>query len=288
LPDLGRALRLAEQLQETIGEAARVVRLEEDAAAGLFQDLREGAVPRRDDRRAAGHRLEQVKPLGLRVRAGHAEDVHVLQESDLARAVGSAVVAELVGEAPLDQVRLDAAQVTAVVRGEVSGRLETSRREPALPPEHAVGLGELMETLLGRDAGEVADDRHLARRAGDGTVPVEVDPERDVVDAVAGEAEIARHVVGVVPARRDEGVDRRRVLPDEGEALRPPGLAQPVQEEVVSLQRAADWTAERPLERRGQAEQHRHRDDHDVEGRLRLEVLHELAQLLGLIALFAA
>ena len=196
------------QGQELRGQALRVVRLEEQAAARPLEHLGEGPVARLDAGDAVGEGLQEVEPLGLGVRARHGQRVETLEEGDLLRAVEGAVVAELALEAPLAQARPDSGQVATVLRGQVAGGHEPGLAEPVLAPEDAIGLGQQVQALLRGHPGEVAEDEGAGARLLGRAVPVEVDAEGHRVDPAAVEPEVPRHEVRVVLARRHEAVHR--------------------------------------------------------------------------------
>ncbi len=171
---------------------------------------------------------------------------------------------------------------------EVARRLEARVGEAAVVAEDAVGLGQEVQALLGRDAGQVADGEGpvgllLPRRA----VPVQVDADGHGVDASAVEAEVGGHEVGVVVARRHEGVHRSRVPADQLLRLRPVPVAEAFQEEVLALERADDGSLQLPAQGRGQADEERVGDDREVEGRQVVEILEQLPELLGLVSFLA-
>jgi hypothetical protein len=107
------------------------------------------------------------------------------------------------------------------------------------------------------------------------------------VDALARQAEVLRHEGGVVVADREEGVHGSDLPADERERLRAVRLDQVLQEQVLPLQRAADGPAQAAAERAGQADEQRVGQHHDVVGRLRLQEVQELQDLLALEAVLA-
>ena len=73
--------------------------------------------------------------------------------------------------------------------------------------------------------------------------------------------------------------------PNQVERLLPVRLAEPVEEQILALQRAADRHAKRTAHRRRQADQQRVRQVDDVEGALGGQPVEHLADLLALEAL---
>src|SRR5688500_2549075 len=70
-------------LQNSFRESRWVVRLDENSAAGVLDDLSKRAAPRLDERHAARHRFEQRNAFRLVVRCRQRHDVEVSQKRDL-------------------------------------------------------------------------------------------------------------------------------------------------------------------------------------------------------------
>ena len=175
-----------------------------------------------------------------------------------------------------------------MLRREIPGRDEARAPDARSRAEPAIGIGEHVQALLGRDPREVADRERLLSPRRPGRVAIQVDAERHEPHLLARDAEIARHVVEVVPADRQERVDVRAGRADQIHRLLLPGLAEAVEEQVLALQRAADRRLQRPLERFGEPEQQRVGQVDDVEPRLGLQPVEQLRNLLALEALVAA
>ena len=110
--------------------------------------------------------------------------------------------------------------------------------------EADVGVGQHVQSLLRRDAREVADAERVAVVVPP-FVALHVDPERHDGDAGGRNLQQLRHERRAVLADRDEAVDVAHLLPDQRDRLLPIRRRQAVQEELLALQRAAD----RPLQR---------------------------------------
>ena len=115
----------------------------------------------------------------------------------------------------------------------------------------------------------------------------DVDPEGHRAQPRAGQVQVARHVLGVEIADRDEARDGVPVRPDQAQRLRAVFRGKALQEEVLALQRAAHRPPQGADERRGEAEQQRVGQHDEVERRLPADPLHELHDLLALEAVLA-
>ena len=98
----------------------------------------------------------------------------------------------------------------------------------------------------------------------------------------AGIPRYRRHEPTIVLAHRKEPVDVARGRLDEIERLLLVRRAESFEKQIVSLERAANRDLELTLQRLGQAEQQRVRNDDDVEPRLVAQPVEELADFLGL------
>ena len=72
---------------------------------------------------------------------------------------------------------------------QVPGGLEPGLRQALVLPQHPVGLGKLVQALLRRDAGEVADPEDAVALGPRALVAVGVDAERHDGDLVERDAE---------------------------------------------------------------------------------------------------
>jgi hypothetical protein len=106
------------------------------------------------------------------------------------------------------------------------------------------------------DAREIPDGEGV-RRARVGLVTVEPDAERDHADALPVEAQAARHLAGAELAHGHEPIDALRVPTNQRQRIRPVRLAEPVQEDVLALERAADRHLQGSLDGRRQRDQQR-------------------------------
>jgi hypothetical protein len=102
------------------------------------------------------------------------------------------------------------------------------------------------------------------------------------------DAEISGHVVGVITADRKERIHVHAGRPNQIEGLLAVRLAERVQEQVLSLERAADWRAERAAQRGCQADQQRVGQVDDIERALGGQPVEHLADFLALEALVSA
>src|SRR5262245_37827861 len=133
LAEAARQRPIVPELEQRVGQRFRILGLDEQAAAGFLDDLRERASPRLHDRHAAGEGLEQEDALRLVVRRRHRHHVEALQERQLAGAIDGAVIGELVREAGFVQPALDGLEVTVVrARHEACG-FEPNRRAGRAP-----------------------------------------------------------------------------------------------------------------------------------------------------------
>src|SRR5207244_10555991 len=126
----------------------------------------------------------------------------------------------------------------------------TGDAEPAAlalhPPAHAYeAIGEQMQPLLRRDAGEIADGQRWAvvERAL-AAVAFQVESGIHDFDPLSHYAQVVCHEVGVVAARGDEAGRRRAVRADERDRLLPMRGWQRVEKNVVALQIGPHWHAE--------------------------------------------
>ena len=142
---------------ELDGQGVDVLRIDQHAAARALHELRVGAAARRDDRHAAGHRLDEPQALRVVVGGRHGEDVEPLQEGDLLLAVDDAPVVHLVRDAPLPRLPQQAVEVAAMLRPEVARKLQAAALQGAASAEAVIGVAEQVQPLLGSDAPEVAD-----------------------------------------------------------------------------------------------------------------------------------
>ncbi len=86
------------------------------------------------------------------------------KNSHLPGAVDGAAIDELSAEPRRAQALGNAFEVRLVFRHQVTRRDESGWRQAFLEPEDAVRVGEIVQALLGRNAGEVADGEWIARR----------------------------------------------------------------------------------------------------------------------------
>src|SRR5712692_3998292 len=118
------ARRIAPQRENALGKTIDAVRLDKNSTARFCDHLGKYTVARLDHGNLVSHGLKGVNPLRLSVRAGHGKYTEAAQKVDLVHAVKHATISELVGQSPLLHFLFDAAQVTAMLRGQIPGRFE--------------------------------------------------------------------------------------------------------------------------------------------------------------------
>ncbi len=109
-----------------------------------------------------------------------------------------------------------------------------------------------------------------------------VDAERHDVHLLERDPEIPRHVIQIVLAHGHEGIDMASGRANQCESLLPVCSLEPVEKQVLSLQRAADRRAELAAQGLRQPEQERVRQVDHVERRLPAQPVEELPDLLRL------
>ena len=214
----------------------------QDAAAGVLDHLREDAEPGLHDGDAAGHRLQEELPLlgGLVATEPRARS-RVCRKASLPARSGAPWYSSCSAR-PHDAIclwipsRYPCAPAPGSRRP--ANRAGRAARDGSQAP---VGLAQDVQSLLGRDACQVADRERLVLEAGP-RVAVEVDADRHDVDAAPLDPEILAHPVRAVLAHGHERVDRCRVLANEPQRLDAERLSEAVEEAVFALQRADDRT----------------------------------------------
>ena len=101
-----------------------------------------------------------------------------------------------------------------------------------------------MQPLLGREAREVADAEDTAAAATP-FVAGQVDAQRRHGDPVGRDPEQLRHDRYVEGADRDERVDVGDLPPNQIERPAPVGLDEPIEKEILTLQRTAHGAVQR-------------------------------------------
>src|SRR5262249_58311966 len=103
------------------------------------------------------HRSDHRKSFRLGLSRRDREQINVLEEAELGLALQSAVVMKLARESPFMHLPFDLAQITIVFGREIARDFKTRRREIIALAQQAIGLGQLAQALLRRDAREIAD-----------------------------------------------------------------------------------------------------------------------------------
>src|SRR5262245_25294074 len=198
---------------------------------------------------------------------------------------------ELARESPFLHLTLYLAQIAFVFGREIARDFKSRLRETITLAQQAIGFGQLAQALLRRDAREITDCEIAvfarAERRSYSLVIFQIDAEGDDVNLLARDAQVAGHVAGVIVADRDEGVDIFRMLVNQFERLAAIRLAHSVKKKVLALKRAADWASRGLLDRAGQPDQHRILHIYNIWRRLGFQPIHQLADLLALIAALA-
>ena len=125
-----------------------------------------------------------------------------------------------------------------MVVAEPAGDVQPASRRAGRLFEQLERLGQDVQSLLRTDAGEVADGEGPLPFGARPAVAGEVQAGMDDVDALARNAEIVGHEVGVVGGGGDEAVDLAAVLADQRQATAAVRLRQRFEKDVVALQRA--------------------------------------------------
>ena len=143
--------------------SSSIVRLDQQPAAGCFDQLRERAVARLHDRHAVGPRFQDVQPLRLAVHGRHAQHVDRLQEPNLVGVRRALDVLEVGGKPGGFELLHLFVEVGAVVLAEPAARLQLRGRRAGYLPQADERIDEVVKALLRADAGEVADRERAAR-----------------------------------------------------------------------------------------------------------------------------
>ena len=227
--------------RKSVRQIARIVGIDQQAAAGRLQQLGERAVPRLHHRHAVGQRLQHVQPLRLAVRRRHRQHVDPVQEPHLVGVARRIDVVEVVAQARLLQTVLNVVKILFMRLAQPAGDAQPAALAPGVGPQQSKRLGQDVQPFFRTDPGEVADrERPAVARRPRPTVAAQVQSRIDDVDALARDGQVLRHEVGVVAARSDEAVDLAAVFADQLERLRPERLRQRVEKNVVALERAED------------------------------------------------
>src|SRR6478672_9919583 len=99
--ELSGELLVAIDLPNSIGEALRIVGPDEQATAGLFDNLRKATATWLHQRHAASHRFEQRNAFWFVVRSGNRHHIEATQKRDLLRAIEYAAIVKLVAQTSL-------------------------------------------------------------------------------------------------------------------------------------------------------------------------------------------
>src|SRR5690242_15928826 len=102
---------VAIDLQDTVGERARIVGLDQQTAARLFDDLGEPPAAWLDQRHAAGHSFEDGTTFWLGVRRWTRHPVELTRRRCLFRAIEYATIMKRVAEFRLTQLGLDLVEI---------------------------------------------------------------------------------------------------------------------------------------------------------------------------------
>ena len=139
-----------------------------------------------------------------------------------------------------------------------------------------------MQSFLRRDAREISHAvRGRGRLLGSALVAVQIDPERHDRDPVGPNPEQPRHRRHVVLADGDEPIDLRDLPANQIDRLAAIRFEQAIEEEILSLKRAADRTMQIVAQRSGEADEQRVRQIDDVGNRFVGEPVEQLVELLA-------
>src|SRR6266404_6996861 len=102
-------LLIAPQGKNSFGQAVHAIRVNQNSTTCILDHFGEHAVTRLHHRHFIGHSFEREDSLRLGIRSGHGEHVEAAHEVDFMHAIEHTAVAELMAQAPLLHLMLDAA-----------------------------------------------------------------------------------------------------------------------------------------------------------------------------------
>src|SRR5688572_26032204 len=149
-------LRLTPYRMQRIRKRGRIVRRNQQAAAGALHDLDKGTTARLHHGDAAGHRLQEKHTLRLVVCRGNGEDVEASQECELSVAIEFAAIRKLPTEARIVHAPAHRFEVPLVGTPEIPGNLQPHGRWQGPLPQLDVRIRQNVQSLLGRNPREIA------------------------------------------------------------------------------------------------------------------------------------
>ena len=216
--------------------------------------------------------------------------MHTVKEVDLLLPVHLAEPLEVGLQAPVGDAPPLEFEVHAIAASQVARGTEADAPGPQTIAQFLERLSREMEALLGTHPGQVPhDQRRLRGFRGAVSVTFEVDPETGYVDAGRRQVEQLGHRRRVVLVRRDEDVDLANPGPHFGKDLRPVGVLQVLEENVLALEAANDERSRQHFAKVvDHAQEHGVRQVNDIGLELVPEPLGETLELRELASRLAA